>query len=58
MFGGTETWILWNLTGFGAHVTDYSCASATGLFDPFQVSVDSTGGPSVHHGENLRDNVN
>ena len=38
MFGGTETWILWNLTGFSSHVTDYSCASATGLFDPFQVS--------------------
>lgn len=37
MFGGTETWILWNLTGFTAHVTDYSCASATGLFDPFQM---------------------
>ncbi|CAG5117158.1 unnamed protein product [Candidula unifasciata] len=37
MFGCTESWILWNLTGKKSHVTDYSCASSTGLFDPFQM---------------------
>ncbi|BFZ00353.1 hypothetical protein BsWGS_03393 [Bradybaena similaris] len=37
MFGCTESWVLWNLTGKRSHVTDYSCASSTGLFDPFQM---------------------
>ena len=32
-FGTLDTWIVWNLTG--RHVTDYTNASATGLFDPF-----------------------
>lgn len=38
MFGCIETWLLWKLTGGKVHATDYSCASGTGLFDPFQVS--------------------
>ncbi len=33
LFGTLDTWIAWNLTG--RHVTDYTNASATGLFDPF-----------------------
>ncbi|WP_461867001.1 FGGY family carbohydrate kinase [Thermococcus sp.] len=33
LFGTLDTWIIWNLTG--KHVTDYTNASATGLFDPF-----------------------
>ncbi|XP_005106262.1 putative glycerol kinase 5 [Aplysia californica] len=37
MFGCTDTWLLWKLTGGSCHATDYSCASATGLFDPFQM---------------------
>ena len=37
MFGCIETWLLWKLTGGAVHATDYSCASGTGLFDPFQV---------------------
>ena len=32
-FGTIDSWIAWNLTG--NHVTDYTNASATGLFDPF-----------------------
>ncbi len=32
LFGTIDTWIAWNLTG--KHVTDYTNASATGLFDP------------------------
>ncbi|KAL5005350.1 hypothetical protein ScPMuIL_018806 [Solemya velum] len=37
MFGCVETWLLWRLTGKKVHATDCSCASATGLFDPFVV---------------------
>lgn len=37
MFGCMETWLLWKLTGGAVHATDYSCASSTGLFDPFQI---------------------
>ncbi len=33
LFGTLDTWVTWNLTG--RHVTDYTNASATGLFDPF-----------------------
>ncbi len=33
LFGTIDTWLAWNLTG--KHVTDYTNASATGLFDPF-----------------------
>lgn len=33
MFGTVETWLIWNLTGGTVHVTDYSNASRTMLFD-------------------------
>ncbi|MEF8879541.1 MAG: FGGY family carbohydrate kinase [Candidatus Thermoplasmatota archaeon] len=34
-FGNLDSWVAYNLTG--RHVTDYTNASATGLFDPFYV---------------------
>ncbi len=37
-FGTLDTWLLWKLTGGKVYATDYSCASSTGMFDPFQVS--------------------
>ncbi|KAL4219808.1 putative glycerol kinase 5 [Mactra antiquata] len=37
VFGCIETWLLWKLTGGKVHATDYSCASTTGMYDPFQV---------------------
>jgi len=37
LFGTTDTWILWNLTGGKVHATDYSNASATGLYDTFEL---------------------
>ena len=33
MFGTVETWLIWKLTGGKAHVTDYSNASRTMLFN-------------------------
>lgn len=33
LFGTIETWLIWNLTGGRVHVTDYSNASRTMLFD-------------------------
>ena len=36
LFGTIDTWILWNLTKRQHHVTDYSCASSTGMFDTFK----------------------
>ena len=33
LFGTVETWLIWNLTNKAAHVTDYSNASRTMLFD-------------------------
>lgn len=33
LFGTIETWLIWNLTGGRTHVTDYSNASRTMLFD-------------------------
>lgn len=33
LFGTVDTWIIWNLTGGKVHVTDYSNASRTMLFD-------------------------
>jgi glycerol kinase len=32
-FGTVDTWLAWNLTGGGAHLTDPSNASCTGLYD-------------------------
>ncbi|CAI9722036.1 putative glycerol kinase 5 [Octopus vulgaris] len=37
LFGCIDTWLLWKLTAGRVHATDYSCASSTGLFDPFQM---------------------
>jgi len=33
LFGTVDTWLIWNLTGGKSHVTDYSNASRTMLFD-------------------------
>ena len=33
LFGTVETWLIWNLTGGKVHVTDYTNASRTMLFD-------------------------
>jgi glycerol kinase len=33
LFGTVDTWLIWNLTGRAAHVTDYSNASRTLLFN-------------------------
>lgn len=33
LFGTVETWLIWNLTNGAVHVTDYSNASRTMLFD-------------------------
>ena len=33
LFGTAETWLIWNLTGGAVHITDYSNASRTMLFD-------------------------
>jgi len=34
--GTMDSWLVWNLTGGSAHVTDHSNASCTTLYDPFQ----------------------
>lgn len=36
VYGGVDSWLLYKFTG--AHVTDVSSASATGLFDPFTMT--------------------
>ena len=33
LFGTVDTWLIWNLTGGAVHVTDYSNASRTMLYD-------------------------
>lgn len=33
LFGTVETWLIWNLTGGAVHITDYSNASRTMIFD-------------------------
>lgn len=35
LFATVDTWLLWKLTKGQCHVTDYSNASSTGMFDPF-----------------------
>lgn len=40
LFGTIETWLIWNLTGGKAHVTDYSNASRTMLFNIHTLSWD------------------
>ncbi|XP_077579777.1 glycerol kinase 5 [Stigmatopora nigra] len=36
-FGTVDTWLLFKLTQGGVHATDYSNASATGIFDTYQM---------------------
>ncbi|XP_077472415.1 glycerol kinase 5 isoform X5 [Stigmatopora argus] len=36
-FGTVDTWLLFKLTKGGIHATDYSNASATGIFDTYQM---------------------
>jgi len=40
LFGTVDTWLAWKLTGGRAHVTDYSNASRTMLFDLHRLSWD------------------
>ena len=42
LFGTVETWLIWNLTGGSVHVTDYSNASRTMLFDVDNLCWDQT----------------
>lgn len=42
LFGTIDTWIIWNLTGGKAHVTDYSNACRTMLFDIEKLCWDKT----------------
>ncbi|MBQ3004470.1 MAG: glycerol kinase GlpK [Clostridia bacterium] len=41
LFGTIDTWLIWNLTGGKVHVTDYSNASRTMLFDVEKLCWDS-----------------
>lgn len=40
LFGTVETWLIWNLTGGRVHVTDYSNASRTMLFNIYELCWD------------------
>ena len=40
LFGTVDTWLIWNLTGGAAHVTDYTNASRTMLFNIHTLSWD------------------
>lgn len=40
IFGNIDTWLVWNLTGGQAHVTDYSNASRTMLFNIHELKWD------------------
>lgn len=42
LFGTVETWLIWNLTNGRVHVTDYSNASRTMLFDVDRLCWDET----------------
>ena len=42
LFGTIDSWLIWNLTGGRAHVTDYSNASRTMLFDIERLCWDET----------------
>ncbi len=41
VFGTLDTWFIYNLTGKKAHVTDYTNATSTGLFNPFDLEWNS-----------------
>ncbi|MCX7695101.1 MAG: glycerol kinase GlpK [Caloramator sp.] len=40
MFGNIDTWLIWNLTGGKVHVTDYSNASRTMLYNIYELKWD------------------
>ena len=42
LFGTVETWLIWKLTGGRLHITDYSNASRTMLFNIHDLSWDAT----------------
>ncbi len=42
LFGTVDTWLLWKLTGGAAHVTDYTNASRTMLYDIHKLCWDET----------------
>ena len=42
LFGTVDSWLIWNLTGGRAHVTDYSNASRTMIFDIDSLQWDET----------------
>lgn len=42
LFGTVDSWLIWNLTGGKKHLTDYSNASRTMLFDIHQLCWDET----------------
>lgn len=44
LFGTIDTWLLWNLSGGEVHVTDYTNASRTMLFDIHRLVWDDTRG--------------
>lgn len=37
VYGMLDSWLLYRLSGGKMHVTDVTCASASGLFDPFSL---------------------
>lgn len=37
VYGMLDSWLLYRLSGGQMHVTDVTCASASGLFDPFSL---------------------
>ncbi|XP_065066249.1 putative glycerol kinase 5 isoform X2 [Rhopilema esculentum] len=38
LFGTIDSWLLWKLSKGKLHVTDYSNASSTGIFDPYMMT--------------------
>ncbi|MFW2717118.1 FGGY family carbohydrate kinase, partial [Acinetobacter baumannii] len=42
LFGTIDSWLVWNLTGGAAHVTDYTNAARTLLFDIHELRWDDT----------------
>lgn len=35
LYGTIDTWIIWKLTHGKKHITDYSCAGGTAIYDPY-----------------------
>lgn len=49
-FGTIDTWLVYRLTCGRVHATDVSCASSTGMFDPFDMKYGAiTGLLSIPH---------